>query len=199
MRVECRAQVRPILCAKFDVDRITWRTHDVQVVFWFDVLDYHSLFWFCFVIICTFAVIAVWFYICLDPWSIKKNITRWKWLSVHVLGPEYEDDLNSLASGRFGYNSKNWIFNLVLLIGIFRFTHDNALRLMPQDLTDDKSMLVQVMAWCRQATSHFQSQCWLSSLTPYCVTIGHNELKSGSEWMWAVNCVGVFGWLTHLP
>ena len=23
------------------------------------------------------------------------------------------------------------------------------------DLTDDKSILVQVMAWCRQATSHF--------------------------------------------
>ena len=38
---------------------------------------------------------------------------------------------------------------------------------MPQDLTDDKSTLVQVMAWCRQATSHYLSQCWLSSLSPY--------------------------------
>ena len=26
---------------------------------------------------------------------------------------------------------------------------------MPQDLNDDKSTLVQVMAWCRQATSRF--------------------------------------------
>ena len=38
------------------------------------------------------------------------------------------------------------------------------------DLTDDESTLVQVMAWCRQATSHYLSQCWLSSLSPYGVT-----------------------------
>ena len=30
-----------------------------------------------------------------------------------------------------------------------------------------KSTMVQVMAWCRQATSHYLSQCWLSSLSPY--------------------------------
>ena len=71
---------------------------------------------------------------------------------------------NSLAPG---CDSKYWIFNLVLLIDIFRSSHDNALRLMPLDLTDDKSTLVQVMAWCRQATSHYLSQYWLSSLSPY--------------------------------
>ena len=59
------------------------------------------------------------------------------------------------------------IFNIVLLIGIFRSSQDNILWLMPQDLTDDKSTLVQVMAWCHQATSHCLSQCWLSSLSPY--------------------------------
>ena len=32
---------------------------------------------------------------------------------------------------------------------------------------DEKSTLVQVMAWCRQATSHYVSQCWLRSLSPY--------------------------------
>ena len=30
--------------------------------------------------------------------------------------------------------------------------------------------LVQVMAWCRQATSHYLSQCWPRSLSPYGVT-----------------------------
>ena len=34
----------------------------------------------------------------------------------------------------------------------------------PQDLTDDNSTLVQVMAWCHQATSHYLNQCWPSSL-----------------------------------
>ena len=41
---------------------------------------------------------------------------------------------------------------------------------MPQDLTDDKSTLVQVMAWCRQATSHYLNQCWPRSPMPYGVT-----------------------------
>ena len=37
-------------------------------------------------------------------------------------------------------------------------------------LTHDKSALVQVMAWCRQATSHYLSQRWPRSLSPYGVT-----------------------------
>ena len=38
------------------------------------------------------------------------------------------------------------------------------------DLTDDKSTLVQVMAWCRQATNHNLIQCWPNFLSPYGVT-----------------------------
>ena len=34
-------------------------------------------------------------------------------------------------------------------------------------LTNGKSSLVQVMAWCRQATSHYLSQCWRRSLSPH--------------------------------
>ena len=45
-----------------------------------------------------------------------------------------------------------------------------ALRLMSLDLTDDKSTLLQVMAWCRQATSHYLSQSWPRSMPPYGVT-----------------------------
>ena len=45
-----------------------------------------------------------------------------------------------------------------------------ALRWMPLDLTDDKSTLVQVMAWCRQATSHYLSQCWPRPMSPYGIT-----------------------------
>ena len=45
-----------------------------------------------------------------------------------------------------------------------------ALRWMSLHLTDGKSTLVQVMAWCRQATSHYLSQCWPRSLWPYGVT-----------------------------
>ena len=37
---------------------------------------------------------------------------------------------------------------------------------MPQKTFDDASTLVQVMAWCLQATSHYQGQGWLSSISP---------------------------------
>ena len=41
---------------------------------------------------------------------------------------------------------------------------------MPLDLTDDKSILVLVMAWCHQATSHYLSQCWPRSILPNGIT-----------------------------
>ena len=67
------------------------------------------------------------------------------------------NNFHPLAPGRSEFDSKNVIFNLVLLIGILRSSHDNVFWWMPQDLTDDKSTLVQAMDWCRQATSHYPS------------------------------------------
>ena len=68
--------------------------------------------------------------------------------------------INSLAPGRFKKCNLQSCFT----------SHDNVLRWMPQDLTDDQSTLVQVMAWCCQATSHFLNQCWPRSPPPYGVT-----------------------------
>ena len=87
------------------------------------------------------------------------------------------DSGNDKNLGRFGLapwrprcHFVTAIFNLVLLIGIFTSSKDNALRWMPRDLIDDKSTLVQVMALCRPATSHYLSQRWHSSMSPYGVT-----------------------------
>ena len=41
---------------------------------------------------------------------------------------------------------------------------------MSLNFTDVKSTLVQVMVWCRQATSHYLNQCWPRSMSPYGVT-----------------------------
>ena len=38
------------------------------------------------------------------------------------------------------------------------------------DLTYDESTLVQVMAWCHQAASHYLSRCWPRSMSPYGIT-----------------------------
>ena len=75
---------------------------------------------------------------------------------------------NSLAPGRFKF--KLVIFKPILVDGGWGMSYEIALRWMPQDLTDDKSTLVQVMAWCCQAASHYLSQCWPRSMSPYGVT-----------------------------
>ena len=98
----------------------------------------------------------------------EQNLTKWS--SQYICWDLAFHWFNSLAPGRFECDSKTEIFSLVLLIVVFRSSHDNALQWMPQDLTDDKSTLVQVMAWCRQATSHYLNQCWQRSPMPYEVT-----------------------------
>ena len=78
--------------------------------------------------------------------------------------------INSLAPGRFQFNFRLAIFKLILVNGCWGISYEIALRWMPLDLTDDKSTLVQVMAWCRQATSHYLSQCWRRCVLPYGIT-----------------------------
>ena len=91
----------------------------------------------------------------------------------------------SLKPARSWYDYEYTIFNLVLLSGIFRSSYDNALRWMSRDLTDDKSTLVQVMAWCCQATNHYLSQCWPRSMSPHGITRPQwvNSLRHGDSYM----------------
>ena len=57
-----------------------------------------------------------------------------------------------------------------LQIKFMRNSGEAALRPMPENNYDDKSTLVQVMAWCLMASSHYLSQCWPSSMLPYDAT-----------------------------
>ena len=84
-----------------------------------------------------------------------------QWVGLHF---------NSLAHGKFDWNFRYVIFQGILLIDGWDISCEMALKWMSVDFTDDQSALVQVMAWCRQATSHNLSQCWPSSTSPYGVT-----------------------------
>ena len=72
--------------------------------------------------------------------------------------------INSLAPGRCRCNLKLVIFTS--RVDILSISYEIALRWMPQNFTDDKSILVEVMAWCHQATSHYLGQCWPRSISP---------------------------------
>ena len=89
------------------------------------------------------------------------------------------------------------------LISVTHFTNwylsdtscETGIRWMPQDLTVEKSILVQVMAWCRQAKSHCLSQCWARSKSPH----GINRPQYVKQIRWtSLDCISNPSWLWHL-
>ena len=56
-----------------------------------------------------------------------------------------------MAPGGFQRNFRKVIFQVTLVIDGWSISCKTALKWMPMDLTDGKSTLLQVMAWCRQA------------------------------------------------
>ena len=78
--------------------------------------------------------------------------------------------LKSLTPGKFEWYFRYQTFQIISVINGWGISCELALRWTSLDLTDDKSTLVQVMAWCRQATCHYLSQCWPRSMLPFGVT-----------------------------
>ena len=74
-------------------------------------------------------------------------------------------------------NSSN--FKWILVINGWGIYCEIPLIWMSLDFTDDQSTLVEVMAWCRQATSHYLSQCLPRS--HHMVSLGHYELTKLHE------------------
>ena len=109
-------------------------------------------------------------------WQCRHVLLQWehgmsgsRYITNHLSGPLIDsciNHINSLFPGISGCDFENAIFNLVLLTGILRSTYDNTFRWLPQDFSDDKLTLVQVMAWCHQAPSHYLSQCWPRFMSP---------------------------------
>ena len=74
-----------------------------------------------------------------------------------ILSSDFIPFINSLAPGKFEFNFRHVIFEQILMIDGWGFFCEIALIWMSLDFTDDQSTLVQVMAWCRQATSRYLS------------------------------------------
>ena len=81
--------------------------------------------------------------------------------------------LNSLAPGKFEWNFRYLIIQIIPVIDGRVISCELGLRWMSLDLTDDKSTLIQVMAWCRQAIN------WANidpDLCRHMASLGPNEL-----------------------
>ena len=79
--------------------------------------------------------------------------TSYSWVGLIINDCEsYWSCFDSLAPGRGDSNFEILISQLITL------------RWMAQNTFDVKSELVQVMAWCHQATRHYLNQCWPRSV-----------------------------------
>ena len=80
-------------------------------------------------------------------------------------------ELTHLSSslGRYGCNFKNIILKLII--------QNNNFQTGKITFTNQKSTLIQIMAWCHHATSHYLSQCWPKSMASLCL----NELMRNYE------------------
>ena len=81
---------------------------------------------------------------------------------------------------------------------------------MPKHQIHDESTLVQVIAWCYQATSYYLSQCWPSLLSPHGVTRPQWVKMRGFQimgitipgklvfiWVRSLRCVGLVTWFCY--
>ena len=89
------------------------------------------------------------------------------WRSVDL---EWPGGTSLMAPGKLEWNFRHAIIKEISVIDGWVISWEIALIWMSLDSTEDQSTLVQVMAWCLQATSHYLSQCWPRSLLPYSVT-----------------------------
>ena len=128
---------------------------------------------FCF---CFFFIFSNLLFVCLQVCQMPVMPHQW---ATHNETPQHNKVcsttytlINSLAPGRFEGNFRSVIFKLIIKKLV---TEVSSVKLPSPEchrtlLTNDKSTLVQVMAWCCQATSHYLSQCWPSFLLPYGIT-----------------------------
>ena len=78
--------------------------------------------------------------------------------------------MNSLAPGRCGSIFVSLIFKLILQNNSQIICSETALMCMPQNLTNESSTLVQVVALCHQVRNYYPSQCWPRFMWPFWVT-----------------------------
>ena len=102
---------------------------------------------------------------CLPHWKIRKL-----WLTHYQCVSQKTSAMFVTGPGKCHGNFKSTISEHLWWIKFMSTSCKIALRWMPQITFDDKLTLVQVMAWCHQATSHYLNQSWLRSMLPYGTT-----------------------------
>ena len=91
------------------------------------------------------------------------------WIYFYYFEPARQG-LTHWSLGDMAVIEKVYFFKLIVHNNNLGAHCEIAIMWMPQNLIGEKSKLVQAMAWCRQATSHYLSQYQPRSMSPYVVT-----------------------------
>ena len=94
------------------------------------------------------------------PFEVTMTLFK-EWVPAVSMWLELTHSLTHLPLGNFNE------FKPILEINGWGITREIALTWMSVNLADDNLTLVHVMAWCRQATSHYLSQWRPRSMSPY--------------------------------
>ena len=87
-----------------------------------------------------------------------------------MIGAPHSKGFTSKSPWRFGCDFKCINFKHNMEIESVNIWVNITMEWMPEYIVDSKPTVVQVMAWCREATSHYLNQCWPQFPTPYGVT-----------------------------
>ena len=110
----------------------------------------------------------------------------------HCWCPNIVNELTHLSPGRCGNYLKSIMFILIIQNNSWGAHCKIVFRWMAQNLTSEKSTLVQVMVWCCQATNHYLDQCCPRSLMRYgIIRLWWINVEKGSineHWMYPIFC-----------
>ena len=81
----------------------------------------------------------------------------------------FSSKFNSLILGGYGNDFKSVISKFIIQDSSSD-TREITPRRMSQNIFDDKSLFVQIMSWCRQATIHYLNQFWPRSKSLCAIT-----------------------------
>ena len=86
-----------------------------------------------------------------------------------IFSPHSSPVVSSVSQliGKYDSDLKIIIFKFVIKKSCQRTLCEISSMRIPQNLTNEKLTLVQVMVWCRRAPSHYHHQCWTRSMSPY--------------------------------
>ena len=137
----------------------------------------HTRYWFCRIVKFLSYMRKDFNYLCHDSveeWFYVSSAAKWcrgDWEWPHSQDTHRRRKLlNSLVPERCGGNFKSVISEHMLQSKFMSLSCKITLSWMPWNTCDDQSTLVQVMAWCHQASNHYLSQYWSRSMSPYGVT-----------------------------